>query len=398
MIHLTKKVPLNATRNTGDLRHSRIRIWKGFVMTVEHALPFGRNMSKARAAVFALSAATFLSFAVAPTRVSAQLVTQSSPIFVEGSFEEISTAGKVFTEGVVAAPDGRIFFTDMNTSAYTKDAKGLMGGRIFTFDPKSGQTILFREPSLQANGLHFDIDGDLIAAEGADYGGRRVSRTNLKTGDYRIIAADYRGRPFNAPNDITSDRSGRIYFTDTRYVGHEPLEQSNGVYRIERDGRIVRLISDLNHPNGIDVSPDGKTLYVSIYSFGGFNIVEQSPDRFNRAPSGGIVAYDLSPDGDLSNPRTILDTNREGGVDGMALDTEGNIYAGVGGSDKKQIVVYSPTGKQLATLSMPGKLSPTNLGFGRGTDAQTLYITVQGKGALYRIRTTKTGYYVSSAK
>ena len=85
-----------------------------------------------------------------------------------------------------------------------------------------------------SNGIKFDAQGRMIVAEGADYGGRRVTRTDMCTGRSEIIAAMYEGRRFNSPNDITIDLKGRIYFSDPRYVGHEPIEQPlMGVYRVD---------------------------------------------------------------------------------------------------------------------------------------------------------------------
>ena len=114
-----------------------------------------------------------------------------------------------------------------------------------------------------SNGIKFDAEGNMIVAEGADYGGRRVIRTDMKTGKSYIIAGLFEGRPFNSPNDITIDEKGRIYFSDPRYLGHEPIDQPvQAVYRIDPDGTIHRIITDAGKPNGVCVSPDQKTLYV----------------------------------------------------------------------------------------------------------------------------------------
>ena len=114
-----------------------------------------------------------------------------------------------------------------------------------------------------SNGIKFDATGNMIAAEGADYGGRRVIKTDMKTGKSYIIAGLYEGKPFNSPNDITIDEKGRIYFSDPRYLGHEPIDQPvQAVYRIDTDGSIHRIITDAGKRNGVCISPDQKTLYV----------------------------------------------------------------------------------------------------------------------------------------
>ena len=76
-----------------------------------------------------------------------------------------------------------------------------------------------------SNGIKFDRDGNMIAALGADYGGRMLIKTDMKTGKSYILAGLYDGKPYNALNDVTIDEKGRIYFTDPRYLGHEPIFQ-----------------------------------------------------------------------------------------------------------------------------------------------------------------------------
>ena len=90
-----------------------------------------------------------------------------------------------------------------------------------------------------------------------------MTRTDLATGKTEIIAGLYEGRPFNSPNDISIDEKGRIYFSDPRYLGHEPIDQPvMAVYRIDPDGTIERIITDAGKPNGVCVSPDQQSLYV----------------------------------------------------------------------------------------------------------------------------------------
>src|SRR5436190_1670783 len=116
-----------------------------------------------------------------------------------------------FTEGPALAADGSILFSDI-------------GDSIYRYDPKTGKTELFRRPSGRANGLMFNQQGDLIACEGANSGGnRRISITTgingEKDGAVKTLADRYDGKRFNSPNDLAIDASGRVYFTDPRYVG-----------------------------------------------------------------------------------------------------------------------------------------------------------------------------------
>ena len=125
---------------------------------------------------------------------------------------ELLFSDAFFTEGAAVAPDGSVYFSDI-TFTHGSD---MQAGHIWRYDPKTGTASVFRSPSGMSNGIKFDAQGRMIVAEGADFGGRRVIRTDMTTGKSEIIAGLYEGRPFNAPNDITIDEKGRIYFSDPR--------------------------------------------------------------------------------------------------------------------------------------------------------------------------------------
>src|SRR6476660_3759965 len=182
----------------------------------------------------------------------------------DAKLEKVFDGGLVLTEGVAVAPDGMVYFSDITFTHVSREKKQpIEAGHIWKFDPKTGKATIFRSPSGMSNGLKFDANGDLIAAEGADFGGRRVTRTDMKTGKSYIIAGLFEGKPFNSPNDISIDEKGRIYFSDPRYLGHEPIDQPvQAVYRIDTDGTLHRIITDAGKCNGVAISPDQKTLYV----------------------------------------------------------------------------------------------------------------------------------------
>jgi len=141
--------------------------------------------------------------------------------------DRIFDGGCMLTEGVAAGHDGMIYFSDITFTAFCKDPSGKFrqAGNIWKYDPKSGQTSIFRSPSGMSNGIKFDRDGNMIAALGADFGGRMLIKTDMSTGKSYILAGLYDGKPFNALNDVTIDDKGRMYFTDPRYLGHEPIFQ-----------------------------------------------------------------------------------------------------------------------------------------------------------------------------
>jgi gluconolactonase len=227
-----------------------------------------------------------------------------------------------------------------------------------------------------AAGIIFDLDGNMLVAQGADFGGRSVIRTDMSSGRSTIIAGLFNHRSFNAPNDLAIDDVGRIYFTDPRYFGHEPEEQPvEGVYRIDANGSISLIIDEAGKPNGIAVSPDQRTLYVASVSFEWHSL-------------NALLAFDLADDGSVSNRRVLVNFGADLGPDGMAIDVDGSIYL-ARPSENPGIYVYSPEGQLRAYIRTPE--GPTNVTFGRGTLRQVLFITAQEK--LYKIAVNTTGYH-----
>lgn len=261
-----------------------------------------------------------------------------------------------FTEGPVPAPDGSIYFSDI-------------GNRVMRFDPKTSKTAVFRDPGGRTNGLKFDAMGRLIACEGANTGGgRRISVTE-KDGTVKTLADKFGGKRFNSPNDLTLDAKGRIYFTDPRYVGDEVRELDHeSVYRVDPDGTVTRVISDVTKPNGIVISPDGKTLYLS----------EHHP----KGPRQ-LRAYPLKEDGTVGAGKVLFDFGTDRGIDGMTIAADGTIVATAGAKETAGIHFFTPEGKKIGFLPTPE--DPNNCCFA-GPGSKLLYITA-GK-SLYRVELT----------
>jgi gluconolactonase len=303
--------------------------------------------------------------------------------------EKLFDGACILTEGCASAPDGSIYFSDITFSHACKDANGfIQAGNIWRFDPRTREAKIYRSPSGMSNGIKFDARGHMIVAEGADFGGRRITRTDLATGRTWILSARFRGRPYNSCNDIAIDEKGRIYFSDPRYLGDEPVDQPvMAVYRLDPDGTVARIITDAGKPNGVAISPDQKTFYLVSNDNGatGFDLLD--PTETSRKGHMALMAYDLAPDGTAKFRKTLVDYSPEDGPDGLTVDTDGNVYAAVRDVTRPGICCYSPEGKELAYI--PTEV-PTNVGFGRGAERKTLYITA-GK-SLYRIRLNKEGY------
>ena len=250
--------------------------------------------------------------------------------------------GAHFTEGVSVAPDGTVYFSDITFT----DQTDMKAGNIWRHNPETGETTIFRSPSGMSNGTKFDAQGCLVVAEGADFGGRRITRTDMTTGKSEIIAGLYNGKPFNSPNDLSIDEQGRIYFTDPRYAGHEPVEQPIfGVYRIDPDGSVHLVVTDAGKPNGVAVSPDQKTLYVISHDNGAMGDLpdEMEPQKGRMA----LLAYDLSPEGTATFRKVLVDYAPQDGPDGMVVDAEGNLFVAVRDETRPGVRVYTPEGEEL---------------------------------------------------
>jgi gluconolactonase len=301
--------------------------------------------------------------------------------------------GCVLTEGVAAGHDGMMYFSDITFTLLCKDESGKypQAGNIWKYDPKTGETTVWRSPSGMSNGLKFDADGNMIAALGADYGGRMLVKTDMETGRSYILSGLYDGKPYNALNDVSIDEQGRIYFSDPRYLGHEPIFQPGyAVYRLDPDGTVERIVTDGGKTNGVLVSPDQQTLYVVSNDDGWFDFMRLKEGE--AAPAKGhhvLQAYDLAADGTASNRRVLVDYHPYSGPDGIVADVEGNLYAAVRAENRPGIAVYNPEGKELAFIPT-GEELPTNVGFGRGEESNVLYVT-SGK-SLYKIQMAKDGY------
>jgi gluconolactonase len=304
--------------------------------------------------------------------------------------KEVFSGGEgALLEGPTMGPDGTLYFSDLIITHFN----GMKAGIIWNYDPQTGETKVFRSPSGMANGLAFDVDGNLLSCEGADFGGRRIIKTDMKNGKSTIVAGLFNNRPFNSPNDLAIDNNGRIYFTDPRYFGKEPIDQPlDGVYRIDTDGTVHLIIANASKPNGIAISPDCKTLYIANYDLGHSNL-QVFPEGFKGPASeinGAILEYTLLPDGNVQFKGILIDLMNNG-PDGIKVDLEGNIYVAVKGN----IVVYSSKGKQLEEIEVPNK-SAKNLCFGRGKFSKTLFITTSKK--LYTLEVKKEGFHIPFKK
>ena len=273
--------------------------------------------------------------------------------------------GFEFIEGPVWVADpGYLLFSDVRSDVIYKWAPGAKAEPLLT--------AIYSGPPYEEgyligpNGLTVDGKGNLVIME---YGNRRVTRMPLAGGDRVVLADNFEGKRFNHPNDLVYHSSGALYFTDPPY-GFQGQDGSpekeldfNGVYRLDPDGELTLLTTELKRPNGIALSPDENTLYVA-----------------NSREPKVWMAWDVQPDGSIANSRVFFDaTDMEaaGVPDGMKIDTEGNLYCtGPGG-----VLIFTPEGKHIGTIQPVEH--PANVAWG-DADGKTLYMTA--RTGLYRIR------------
>ncbi len=246
-----------------------------------------------------------------------------------------------FTEGPAPDANGNVYFSDIPNKT------------IHKIDP-AGKVSVFRENSNSANGLMVNAKGEVVACEmeGA------IVALSADGKERRVVAKEYDGKRFNAPNDLVLDRAGGAYFTDPGFRAPMPLPQGKTcVYYADAAGKVTRLVDDLPNPNGVRLSPDEKTLYVF--------------------PTGQkqMMAYPVEAPGKLGKGRVFCELEQakaggNGGGDGGAVDSKGNVYI----TSATGLQVFDPAGKRLGTIRFPEQ--PSNATFG-GKDLKTLYVTAR---------------------
>ena len=265
-----------------------------------------------------------------------------SPIMPGAQLQKLA-GGFAFTEGPACDAKGNVFFTDQPND------------RILEWSV-TGKLSTFLHPCGHANGLCFDRKGDLWACADGQNELWRIS----PAGKVAVVVTNCGGKLLNGPNDVWVRPDEGLYLTDPFYKRdywtRGPSEQEvQGVYYLAPGGKeLTRVAADLQVPNGIIGTPDGKTLYVSDLG------------------AGKTWAYDIGQDGSLSGKRLFCGS----GSDGMTIDSAGNVYL-----TGRGVTVFDKTGGQIAHIAVPEGWTG-NVCFG-GKDRHTLLITAsQGLYAL----------------
>ncbi|CAM3919795.1 Sugar lactone lactonase YvrE [Pedobacter westerhofensis] len=229
-------------------------------------------------------------------------------------------------------------------------------GTIGIITPKGKASIFLELPKgSMGNGIRFDSHGNMLIA---DYTGHNVLKVDMATKAISVFAHE---GSMNQPNDIAIDDKDRLYASDPNWKAG-----TGRVWRVDTDGKFSLLYTAPGTVNGIDVSPDNKTLYVN-------ELLK-------------IWAFDLSPEGAISNKRLVIEFT-DFGMDGLRVDVDGNIYQARYG--KGVVAKVSPQGKLLQEIVLKGK-KPTNVAFG-GKDGRTMYVTLQDEKNIETFRVDKPG-------
>ncbi|WP_158633672.1 SMP-30/gluconolactonase/LRE family protein [Tautonia sociabilis] len=268
-----------------------------------------------------------------------------------GPMTHVAT-GLVFTEGPASDADGNLYFSDVRGNTIYKIAL-------------DGTLSKFLEDSQGCNGLMVDPAGKIIACQG---GAKRVIAIDPDSKEITVLADSFEGQPFDRPNDLVLDRAGGVYFTDPG---------PGAVYYIDAERNVSRILSDLPRPNGVLLSPSGKTLYV---------LPSGAPD---------VLSYPIESPGKPGAKLVLCQLRQAAGApprggDGLTVDSRGVLYLTQPALSSIQVV--APNGNTLGFIRVPE--APSNCAFG-GPDGTTLFITA--RTSVYSVPMEAKGHILATA-
>jgi gluconolactonase len=309
------------------------------------------------AAVGVLIGTSALGQRQAPAPPASITATPIPGVIAEGTKIELVATGLGRTEGPVAMKDGSMLVSSSN-----RILKVDLSDNVSTFIANSNET----------NGMGWDQQGRLISVQR----GKGNEKVAVLYPPERVttLADMYQGRPFDALNDMALDKRGGVYFTDTQ-----------GIYYLPPGGSVTRIIDEVPRPNGVVLSPDERTLYA------------------HNKDGVYMLSFDVAGDGTISNRRNFARyksvripghadpaLDEDNGADGMAVDSEGRVYA----ATNLGVEVFSPRGELLGVIPVQWGAEtnsirhPQNLAFG-GPDRKTLYMV--GAASVFKVRTLSQG-------
>ena len=296
------------------------------------------------------ASAAVLALALAAASLAQAALPPVDPPFAARDY----VADGIFTQGIegpAVGPDGLLYVVNFGRDGTI--------GRVRPQADGSGRAELFvalPEGSV-GNGIRFGRDGTMYVA---DYQGHNVLKIDL---DDRRIARHTHQPAMDQPNDIAVTNGDVLFASDPDWANG-----SGKLWRIDRDGSTHLLETGMGTTNGVEVSADGKRLYV------------------NESVQRKVWEYALSPQGEISDKRLLIEF-ADHGLDGMRCDDQGNLYIARYGAGV--VAIVSPQGALLREVALKGA-KPTNVAFG-GPDGRTVYVTLQDRGAVETFRTEHPG-------
>ena len=258
--------------------------------------------------------------------------------------DSVFTAG---IEGPAVGPDGLLYVVNYQREGTI--GKVSANGKVNLF-------VTLPEGSV-GNGIRFDQQNNIYIA---DYPMHNVLK--IPAGSRHIMVFAHNDS-MNQPNDLAIMGNGILFASDPNWA-----DSTGQLWRVDRDGTLVLLEKNMGTTNGIEVSPDNKTLYV------------------NESVQRNVWAFDLDENGEISNKHLFTDFP-DFGMDGMRCDDQGNLYICRHG--KGTVAILSPKGKLIHEVVLKGK-KPSNIAFG-GTDGKTCFVTLQDRGRVEKFRTEFPG-------
>jgi gluconolactonase len=265
-------------------------------------------------------------------------------ILASGATPHLISKQFSFTEGPATDKLGNIFFTDQPNN------------KIWEYDI-NGKLTVFLDNAGRSNGMYFDKNGNLISCADEENQLWSISK-NKKV---KALVKDLNGKKLNGPNDVWVSPSGDIYITDPYYQRPywkrtKPDIEKQNVYLLPHGKmKLITVIDNMQQPNGIVGTPDGKLLYVADIQ------------------GNKTYRYKINKDGTLSEPHLFADM----GSDGMTLDNRGNVYLTGNG-----VTVFNASGEKIKHIPIPEKWT-ANIAFG-GKYKNVLFITASE--AIYTVK------------
>jgi sugar lactone lactonase YvrE len=272
---------------------------------------------------------------------------EEEPLFVS----TVLTPPRRFTagiEGPACSADGTLYAVN-----YARQ------GTIGKVTPAGARSVFVELPNGSiGNGIVFDSQGRMLVA---DYTGHNILAVDMQT--LQVSVRAHEPRMHDGPNDLAIGADDRVYASDPDWSN-----STGQLWRIDPDDAVALLEAGMGTTNGIEVGPDEETLYV------------------NESVQRQVWAYDLSPKGEISGKRLLIQFANFG-MDGMRCDVDGNLYIARYG--KGTVAKVSPAGQVLLEVALTGQ-NPSNLAFG-GPDGRTCYVTLADQGNIETFRVDRPG-------